>query len=234
MEDAGEVICLLLFNVGLVGLLVGPSGCLHNVRLLGEGLPLGLLKAFPSLYFCKDVLWALHQCWLPHLHPASALLGWVCLCPRNSTTISTCLWCWSPHSWVVANIPRMVAKGTLPVRICKGTGVLYGTQADRLAWPPQRLGDPVPWPLLPHILMPAYFPGGPAEECRPCSGSTAWPLWWPWWPGHHSGMPQVLHLAPALCLRNLWWPCLWVIAPGPCSFSPAAKGAHLRNWQVHL
>ena len=43
---------------------------------------------------------------------------------------------------------------------------------------------------------------------------------------------SVLHLSPALCVGNLWWPCLQVITLGSHSFSPLAEVA-LTVWLVY-
>ena len=59
--------------------------------------------------------------------------------------------------------------------------------------------------------MPAHCPGGLAEGYRLHSCGTLQPLWWLLWPEHHSGVLQVQCSAPALCVRNPWWPCLQVI-----------------------
>ena len=65
-------------------------------------------------------------------------------------------------SWVVASIPKMAARGTLPVRSCKRYISAHRFWVDRLVGllqrPPWKHGDSILPLLLPHSLVLAYFP----------------------------------------------------------------------------
>ena len=76
--------------------------------------------------------------------------------------------------------------------------------------------------------MLAHCPSEPVVEHRLWLHGSPQPLLWPGWTRPHLGVPWVLCLAPALCTRNPWQPCLQVITLGTCSFSPVAEVAHHR------
>ena len=139
-------------------------------------------------------------------------------------------------SWAVADIPRMVASSTSPVRSHRGYRSI-----------PQVSGRQ-PHMATPKVSTKAWWSHPSSAFASHSSTNTLllWACWkaqavvaqcnlaclWPKWPVHCSGTPPALHLSPALCSRNPWWPCLWVVTLGPCSFSPVAEVAHLTVWLV--
>ena len=83
-----------------------PSFCFQWGCSLGIS---SMLAAFSSSCLRAGTPWS--EEWCQHfLHACSAGVGGASTDPLSAMA----------HSWMVADIPRMVAKGTIPVKICKG------------------------------------------------------------------------------------------------------------------
>ena len=129
-------------------------------------------------------------------------------------------------SWIVADIHRMAAMGTSPVRSCRG----YRSAPSDLG---QAGLHSHPKGLHKGMAIPPLLCLGLMLQCQDTvpvcllqgtgCGCTA-----------HLGLFYGLDSTPwVLCSGNPWWPCLWVIILGPHSFSPASAVADLRNQLVH-
>ena len=113
-----------------------PSQCLTLWKRYPGGAPSGPFPpAFPPFFSYEDILWACHQYWVPSL-PSCLRAGtpWYeewhqHFAPTCGAGITNTLGMEAAGagplsatacSWVVADIPRMVAGGTLLVRSCRG------------------------------------------------------------------------------------------------------------------